>query len=58
MELEINPEPTPEERAAIQAALAELLAPPSQTRSAWWASGITDAPDDNEGERSRTSPAL
>jgi hypothetical protein len=51
-ELEITPEPTAEERAAIEAAVAELLddgqgdeAPPG----AWWRAGIeaTEETDDS-----------
>ena len=58
VELEITPEPTPEERAAIQAALAELLGALSRPRGAWWEAGVADAPDDDGGgDGLRTSPA-
>lgn len=40
-EVEITPEPTPQERAAILAALAALLAP--ATESAWFRAGIEEA---------------
>jgi len=45
MELEITPEPSPEERAAIEAAVAELLARPDHTRGAWWEAGVVEATD-------------
>ena len=35
MELEITPEPSPDERAAIEAALSELLSESEQTPGAW-----------------------
>ena len=51
MEIEITPEPTPEERAAIEAALTELLAEEAlASRAAWWRAGIGDATDDDEPE--------
>jgi hypothetical protein len=50
-ELEITPEPTAEERAAIEAAMAKLLdtEPNGAVPGAWWQAGIleaTDEPDD------------
>ena len=58
VELEITPEPTPEEGAAIQAALAELLGAPLRPRGAWWEAGVADAADDDDGgDGLRTSPA-
>ncbi len=45
MDLEIEPEPSPEERAAILAALGEQLAQgsdPSAYRSAWRATGVRE----------------
>ncbi len=46
--LEITPEPSPDERAAIEAAVASLLDHQSQA-SPWWRAGVqeaTDEPDD------------
>jgi hypothetical protein len=45
MDLEIEPEPSPEERAAILAALDEQLAQgsdPSAYRSVWRATGVRE----------------
>ena len=47
-EMEITPEPSPEERAAIEAAVASLLGNHSEA-SAWWRAGVlesTEEPDD------------
>ena len=51
MKLEISPEPTAEERAAIEAAVAELLdggqengVPPG----AWWRAGILEATEESD----------
>ena len=41
MAVEISPEPTPEEREALLAALAAREAAP--TASAWWTAGIREA---------------
>ncbi|MCC6222672.1 MAG: hypothetical protein IT201_04170 [Thermoleophilia bacterium] len=43
MEVEITPEPTPAERAAIECALAKLA--PASGRSPWWRDGLEDALD-------------
>ncbi len=45
MELEITPEPTPDERAAIERALAELAPRDGRadSRSAWWYDGLEEA---------------
>lgn len=40
MEIEITPEPTPEERAAIERALAGLRR--ERVESLWWRAGIAD----------------
>jgi hypothetical protein len=42
MEIEIVPEPTPEERAAIELALARA-AQAASGRGAWWQAGIEEA---------------
>jgi hypothetical protein len=50
MEVEIRPEPTPDEREAIVRALAELGGHADQ-RSAWWDAGLHDAVDGEQDER-------
>jgi hypothetical protein len=50
MELEITPEPSPEEREALEQALARLLAEPGDPRSAWWREGVSENLSDSEGE--------
>jgi hypothetical protein len=40
VELEIIPEPTDGERAAIERAVAGLLAASEQGTSAWWRAGV------------------
>ena len=51
MELEITPEPTPEERAAIVAALAELDAEQTRGPGAWWEAGLREnVEDDGNGD--------
>lgn len=52
VELEITPEPAPEERAAIEAALAGLLADEPAGRGAWWQAGVLD-PDEDEPAATR-----
>jgi hypothetical protein len=43
VELEITPEPTPEERAAIERALAMLLASrATAARGEWWHTGVRE----------------
>jgi hypothetical protein len=52
MALEITPEPSPEEREALELALARLLSEPADTRSAWWREGMREAvasPEDEPG---------
>jgi hypothetical protein len=47
-EIEITPEPSPEERAAIEAAVGSLLGNRSEA-SAWWRAGVLESseePDD------------
>jgi hypothetical protein len=38
-----SPEPTPEEREALERALAEALDDQSEPRSAWWRAGLREA---------------
>jgi hypothetical protein len=42
MELEIVPEPAPEELKALERALARLLARPPEPRSPWWRAGVRE----------------
>jgi hypothetical protein len=48
MDLEITPDPPPEEREAVERALARLLAEPSEGRSAWWREGVRENLRDDE----------
>jgi hypothetical protein len=48
VDIEIHPEPSPEERTAIEAAVAELHAGRRENRSAWWHAGLPLAVDDDE----------
>jgi hypothetical protein len=41
--LEITPEPTPEERAAIEAALEQWQAEPGRDRGSWWEAGLRES---------------
>jgi hypothetical protein len=47
MGVEIRPEPTPEEREALLAALSSLDGKPSAA-SAWWEAGIREAVEEPE----------
>ena len=46
MRPDFDPEPTPEEREALEIALARLLQPPAEPRSAWWRRGIEEGLED------------
>ena len=43
MDAEITPEPTPEERAAILAALERLRAEEERGPGAWWEAGLRES---------------
>jgi hypothetical protein len=45
-EIEITPEPTPEERAAIVAALDQLAADEAGGPGAWWEAGLRENVED------------
>jgi hypothetical protein len=45
---EINPEPSPEDREALEEALRRLLEPPANPRSAWWRSGVEENVSEEE----------
>ena len=42
MTREIRPEPSPDEREAIEEALARLTSPAPDPRSAWWRAGVAE----------------
>lgn len=42
VEIEIVPEPTEEERAALEEALARLLEGPRDPRGEWWRAGVRE----------------
>ena len=42
MDLEIEPEPTSEEREALEHALASLPSEPADPRGAWWREGVRE----------------
>ena len=46
-ELEITPAPTPDELAAITAALSTLLVGAKPTPSPWWEAGVREALEDD-----------
>jgi len=48
-ELEITPEPSPDERAAIEPAVARLLEHGSHA-SPWWQAGVLEATDELEAD--------
>jgi hypothetical protein len=50
MKPEINPEPSPEDREALEEALRRLLGLPANPRSAWWRSGVEENVGDAEPE--------
>ncbi len=43
MELDWRPEPTPEEREALERALARVLAERGRERSDWWREGVRES---------------
>ena len=43
MELDWRPEPTPEEREALELALSRALAERPEPRSAWWREGVLES---------------
>lgn len=46
MPLDWSPEPTPEEREALEAALARALAERPEPRSGWWREGVLESVSD------------
>ncbi len=42
MELRWSPEPSPEEREALERALARLLAERAEPQSRWWRAGVAE----------------
>lgn len=49
--MEITPEPSPEEREAIERALAKLLEEHREQRSNWWREGVAENLAFPNGER-------
>ena len=48
VDVEIHPEPSAEERAAIEEAVAELLArAQGEPAGSWWRAGLLDAVEDD-----------
>jgi hypothetical protein len=48
--LDIDPEPTPEERAALVSALRPLIGEPDLANSgAWWREGVREAVEEEPG---------
>jgi hypothetical protein len=57
VELRIEPDPTPEERAAIEQALAAAAAEPTErARGAWWRAGVEEALSREPGRAARDAP--
>jgi hypothetical protein len=48
MRQEITPDPSSEEREAIEEALARLVASPPDPRSAWWRAGLAEELSEEE----------
>jgi hypothetical protein len=42
MDIELSPEPPPEEREALEHSLARLLEEPGAEPSAWWRAGVRE----------------
>jgi hypothetical protein len=49
--MEVSPEPTPEERAAILAALERLLAEEERGPGRWWEAGLRESVEGEEDDR-------
>jgi hypothetical protein len=43
VDLDWTPEPTPEEREALELALARALEAPADPRGAWWREGVLES---------------
>ena len=50
MDFAVRPEPTPDEREALERAVARLLAEPADPRGAWWREGVRESLGDGEAE--------
>ena len=50
MNVEITPEPTPEERAAILAALEQVRAAEARGPGAWWEAGLRESVGDEDDD--------
>jgi len=47
---EIDPEPSPEERAAIEAAVARVQAEQERAPGRWWEAGVAENVSDDDEE--------
>jgi hypothetical protein len=52
MDAEITPEPSPEEREALERALASLAKPPADARGPWWREGLGEELDGDQSQSS------
>jgi hypothetical protein len=50
VQFEITPEPTPEERAALEQALAASVAGHENGASAWWEAGLRESVEEEPEE--------
>ena len=57
MNVEITPEPTPEERAAIEAALEQLAEDEAGSPGSWWEAGLRESVEDEIDFFERTASA-
>lgn len=52
MDLEVTPDPSPDERAALERALAESVGKAADPRSAWWREGLREDMDEDQSQSS------
>jgi hypothetical protein len=50
MDYAVRPEPSPEERAALERVLPRLLAEHSDARSDWWRTGVRESLEADEDD--------
>jgi hypothetical protein len=50
VQLDITPEPTPEERAAVELAVKHVLGAESDGPGAWWEAGVREAVEGEDSE--------
>jgi hypothetical protein len=54
MDYAVRPEPSPEEREALERALRRLLAEHSDARSDWWRAGVRESLEPDEDDATGT----